>query len=64
MNTLALKGLLAERLEAHDWYFAFTDDFNQWKKGQKEQDEIRSLVKALGKEGEKMYDDHTKNMEL
>tara|TARA_B100001142_G_C14326419_1_gene652467 strand:- start:2259 stop:2456 length:198 start_codon:yes stop_codon:yes gene_type:complete len=61
MNKMALKGLLAEKLEAHDWYYSYSDDFKEWKKGSEERSELRSLVKALGEEGAKMYHTHASN---
>jgi hypothetical protein len=46
---------LKSLLDAHDWFYTFSDDQKAYSKGTQEINQIRSLAKQLGDEGIKMY---------
>jgi len=46
---------LSKLLNAHDWYYSFSDDPRVYSKGTQELDQITKLAKQLGDEGIKMY---------
>ena len=46
---------LEQKLKTFDWWYSMSDDMRSYKKGQKEQDVIRSLVDELGDDGMSLY---------
>jgi hypothetical protein len=44
-----------DRLERHDWYYEFSDDFNVWKRGDEEGDKLRR-ISYLSPAHKKLYD--------
>jgi hypothetical protein len=46
---------LKSLLDAHDWFYTFSDDPRVYSKGTQEIEQIRSMAKQLGDEGIKMY---------
>ena len=44
-----------QKLKTFDWWYSMSDDMRSYKKGQKEQDVIRSLVDELGDDGMSLY---------
>ena len=38
-------------LQAHDWYYNYSDDFNVWQKGRKERDQLISFKAELDPHG-------------
>ena len=60
MNRNALKGLLVEKLVAHDWYYMYADDQRAWEKGNKEAKDISALVDDLGADGRAIYKQYSK----
>ena len=60
MNRTALKGLLVEKLVAHDWYYMYADDYKAWEKGSKEAKDISALVENLGADGRAIYKQYSK----
>jgi hypothetical protein len=57
-------GELEKKLKSHDYYFHYSDDHRYYKKGQKEQDEIRKLVKEIGEDGLSLYKQYLKQKGL
>ena len=60
MNRNALKGLLVEKLVAHDWYYMYSDDQRAWEKGNKEAKDISALVDDFGADGRAIYIQYSK----
>ena len=54
---------LEKKLKTHDYYFSY-GDHKSWKKGQKEQDEIRKLVDEIGEDGLSLYKQYLKKKGL
>jgi hypothetical protein len=46
---------LERKLKNFDWWYSMSDDIRSYKKGQKEQDVIRSIVDELGDDGMSLY---------
>ena len=46
---------LHKLLEAHDFYYVYSDDGKVYDKGKASQEKIDVLVKDIGSEGKKMY---------
>lgn len=46
---------LERKLKTFDWWYSMSGDMRAWKKGQKEQDIIRSMVDELGDDGMELY---------
>mgnify|MGYP003154000696 CR=1 FL=1 len=46
---------LQRLLEAHDFYYVYSDDGKVYDKGKASQEKIDVLVKDIGSEGKKMY---------
>ena len=46
---------LEQKLKTFDWWWTMSSDMRSYKKGQKEQDVIRSLVDELGDDGMSLY---------
>jgi hypothetical protein len=46
---------LEQKLKTFDWWWTMSSDMRSYKKGQKEQDVIRSLVDELGDDGKSLY---------
>ena len=46
---------LQKLLEDHDFYYVYSDDGRVYDKGNASQDKIDVLVKDIGSEGKKMY---------
>ena len=55
---------LDSKLKSHDYYFTYSDDSRSYKKGQKEQEEIRKLVDLLGDDGMSLYKQYLKKKKL
>lgn len=36
------------QLKNHDWFYGYSDDHRVWKKGQRAQSHLRSLIESLG----------------
>ena len=47
---------LHKLLEAHDFYYVYSDDGRVYDKGKASQEKIDVLVKDIGSEGKKMYE--------
>ena len=55
---------LEKKLKSHDYFFHYSDDGRSYKKGQKEQDEIRKLVDEIGEDGLSLYKQYLKQKGL
>ena len=51
---------LEKLLKSADWYYMYSSDHKAYLKGQKQMDDIRKLVKKLGKSGMEFYQDYLK----
>ena len=49
---------LQRLLEAHDFYYVYSDDGRVYDKGKASQDKIDVLVKDIGSIGKKMYEQY------
>jgi len=52
------KEKLISLLKSHDWSYYYSDDHSAYTRGAKEADDIKALVKKLGEEGQKLYDEY------
>lgn len=50
---------LYDMLEKHDWSYIYSDDFSEWKKGDKEYKDICTEVQLMGPEAERMVMDYS-----
>ena len=46
---------LQRLLEAHDFYYVYSDDSKVYDKGRVSQDKIDALIEHIGSKGKKMY---------
>ena len=46
---------LHKLLEAHDFYYVYSDDGRVYDKGKASQDKIDALIEHIGSKGKKMY---------
>ena len=46
---------LKRLLEAHDFYYMYSDDSKVYDKGRVSQDKIDALIEHIGSKGKKMY---------
>ena len=46
---------LQRLLEAHDFYYVYSDDSRTYDKGRVSQDKIDALIEHIGSKGKKMY---------
>ena len=46
---------LHKLLEAHDFYYVYSDDGRVYDKGKASQEKIDALIKEIGSEGKNMY---------
>jgi hypothetical protein len=52
---------LQKMMNAHDWYYMYSDDSRAWDRGRDSERKILDLVKKLGDEAEKLYrEEHQK----
>ena len=49
---------LQKLLKAHDFYYVYSDDIRAYDKGKASQEKIDVLVKDIGSEGKKMYEQY------
>jgi len=47
---------LHKLLEDHDFYYVYSDDHKAYEKGKASQDKIEALIKTIGPEGKKLYE--------
>jgi len=47
---------LHKLLEDHDFYYVYSDDHRAYEKGRESQDKIEALIKTIGPEGKKLYE--------
>ena len=47
---------LQRLLEAHDFYYVYSDDGRVYDKGKASQEKIDALIKEIGSEGKKLYE--------
>ena len=47
---------LQRLLEAHDFYYVYSDDGRVYDKGKASQDKIDVLIKEIGSEGKRLYE--------
>ena len=47
---------LQRLLEAHDFYYVYSDDGRVYDKGKASQEKIDVLIKEIGSEGKKLYE--------
>lgn len=45
---------LQRELDGHDWYYAFSDDHNVWRRGQAHADGIKKLAEQCGRDGQRL----------
>ena len=51
---------LEKLLQQHDWFFTYSSDHRDWKKGKKEYENIQVLIKKIGKAGEELFRSYAK----
>ena len=47
---------LQKLLEAHDFYYVYSDDGRVYDKGKASQEKIDVLIKEIGREGKRLYE--------
>ena len=47
---------LQKLLEAHDFYYVYSDDGRVYDKGKASQEKIDALIKEIGSEGKRLYE--------
>ena len=47
---------LHKLLEDHDYYYVYSDDSKVYNKGRESQNNIEALIKTIGPEGKKLYE--------
>ena len=47
---------LQRLLEAHDFYYVYSDDGRVYDKGKASQEKIDALIKEIGSEGKRLYE--------
>ena len=47
---------LQKLLEAHDFYYVYSDDGRVYDKGKASQDKIDALIEDIGSEGKRLYE--------
>ena len=47
---------LQKLLEAHDFYYVYSDDGRVYDKGKASQEQIDALIKEIGSEGKRLYE--------
>ena len=47
---------LQRLLEAHDFYYVYSDDGRAYDKGKASQDKIDALIEDIGSEGKRLYE--------
>ena len=47
---------LQKLLEAHDFYYVYSDDSRVYDKGKASQEKIDVLIKEIGSEGKRLYE--------
>ena len=50
-----------DKLAAHDWYYAFSDDHRVWLRGTKQEDDLRALANSV-EGGKELYEAFHKYM--
>lgn len=51
-----------DMLEAHDWYYAFSDAHNVWLAGEAARDKLNTIAEAGGSEYKKLLKKYSKHM--
>ena len=49
---------LQKLLEAHDFYYVYSDDGRVYDKGKASQEKIDALIKDIGSEGKRLYEQY------
>jgi hypothetical protein len=55
---------LLKALKQHDWCYHYSDDHRVYERGRRESEQIRSLVKALGEEGSRIFSNYIRSKGL
>lgn len=50
-----------DKLNAHDWYYDFSDDHRVWERGTKQEDDLRALANSV-EDGKELYEAFHKYM--
>ena len=54
------KQKFVKMLESHDWFYQWSDDHSKWSRGCRQREQIMEAKKALGEDGEYLFEKYRK----
>lgn len=54
------KQKFVKMLESHDWFYQWSDDHSKWSRGCRQRERIMEAKKALGEDGEYLFEKYRK----